>query len=115
MKCAERGIILPPRLRVRGRSLVQKGSVIRDTSLLRKERCPMTTHTAIKTSAWVERVRALAPIVEKWRDAGEQERHMPRPLFEALRDTGVFTMSVPKAVGSVEVEEETIVQVIEEL
>jgi alkylation response protein AidB-like acyl-CoA dehydrogenase len=75
----------------------------------------MTTHTAIKTSAWVERVRALAPIVETWRDAGEQERHMPRPLFEALRDTGVFTMAVPKAVGGVAVEEETMVQVIEEL
>src|SRR5215471_9289660 len=75
----------------------------------------MTTHTAGTTSAWVEQVRALAPVVEQWRDAGEQERHMPRPLFEALRDTGVFTMSVPKAVDGAEVEEATIVQVIEEL
>ena len=75
----------------------------------------MTTHTAGTTSAWVERVRALAPIVAQWRDAGEQERHMPRPLFEALRDTGVFTMSVPTAVGGAAVEQETIVQVIEEL
>jgi len=82
---------------------VQKGIVIREKSLLRKERCPMTTNTAVKTSAWVERVRALAPIVAKWRDASEQERHMPRPLFEALRDTGVFKMSVPKAVGGAEV------------
>ena len=75
----------------------------------------MTTNTAVKTSAWVERVRALAPVVEQWRDAGEQERYMPRPLFEALRAAGVFRMSVPKAVGGAEVEEETIVQVIEEL
>src|SRR5215470_5702216 len=75
----------------------------------------MTTGTAGKTSAWVEQVRALAPVVAQWRDAGEQERHMPRPLFEALRDTGVFTMSVPTAVGGAAVEHETIVQVIEEL
>jgi alkylation response protein AidB-like acyl-CoA dehydrogenase len=40
---------------------------------------------------------------------------MPRPLFEALRDVGVFRMSVPKAVGGAEVDEETIVQAIEEL
>ncbi len=75
----------------------------------------MTTITAIKTSEWVERARALAPIVEKWRDTGEQERHVPRPLFEALRDAGVFRMSVPKALGGAEVDEETILQAIEEL
>ena len=75
----------------------------------------MTTKRAVKTSEWVERVRALAPIVEKWRDAGEQERHMPRPLFEALRDAGVFRMSVPKAVGGTEVDEATVLQAIEEL
>ncbi len=75
----------------------------------------MTTNTAVKTSEWVERARALAPVVEKWRNAGEQERHMPRLLFEALRDAGVFRMSVPKAVGGAEVDEETILQVIEEL
>ena len=38
----------------------------------------MTTHTAVKTSEWVERLRTLAPTVAQWRDAGEQERHMPR-------------------------------------
>jgi indole-3-acetate monooxygenase len=75
----------------------------------------MTTKTAVKTSEWVERVRALAPLVEKWRDAGEQERHMPRPLFEALRDAGVFRMSVPKAVGGAEGDEATVLQAIEEL
>ena len=75
----------------------------------------MTTNTAVKTSEWVERARALAPVVEKWRDAGEQERHMPRPLFEALRDAGIFRMSVLKAVGGSEVDEETVLQAIEEL
>jgi alkylation response protein AidB-like acyl-CoA dehydrogenase len=75
----------------------------------------MTTNMAVKTSKWVERVRALAPVVEKWRDASEQERHVPRPLFEALRGAGVFRMSVAKAVGGAEVDESTTLQVIEEL
>jgi alkylation response protein AidB-like acyl-CoA dehydrogenase len=75
----------------------------------------MTTHTAVKTSAWVERARALAPIVAQWRDTGEQERHVPRPLFEALRDAGIFRMSAPIVVGGAEVEEETVLQVLEEL
>jgi alkylation response protein AidB-like acyl-CoA dehydrogenase len=75
----------------------------------------MTTNTAIKTSEWVERAQALAPIVAQWRDAGEQERHIPRPLFEALCDAGVFTISAAKAVGGAAVEEETVLQVIEEL
>ena len=75
----------------------------------------MTTNTAVKTSEWVERAQALAPVVEQWRDAGEQERHVPRSLFEALRDAGIFRMSVPKAVGGAEVDEETVLQAIEEL
>jgi len=75
----------------------------------------MTTHTAVKTSKWVERAQTLAPIVAQWRGTGEQERHMPRPLFEALRDAEVFRMSVPTAVGGAEVDEVTTLQVIEEL
>src|SRR4029453_456527 len=75
----------------------------------------MTTNTVVKTSGWVERARALAPVVEQWRDAGEQERHVPRPLFEALRDASMFKMSAPKAVGGAEADEETVLQAIEEL
>jgi indole-3-acetate monooxygenase len=74
----------------------------------------MTTNTAVKTSEWVERARALAPVVAQWRDAGEQERHVPRPLFDALRDAEIFGMSVPTAVGGAEVDEETALHVIEE-
>src|SRR5262245_29112468 len=75
----------------------------------------MTTNMAVKTSEWVERARALAPVVAQWRDAGEQERHVPRPLFEVLCDAGIFSMSVPKAVGGAEADDETVWQVIEEL
>jgi indole-3-acetate monooxygenase len=63
----------------------------------------------------VERARALAPAVSQWRDAGEQERHVPRPLFEALRGAGIFRMSAPTAVGGGEAAEATVLQAIEEL
>jgi alkylation response protein AidB-like acyl-CoA dehydrogenase len=75
----------------------------------------MMTHPAVQMSAWLERAQALAPIVAQWRDRGEQDRHMPHPLFEALCDAGVFRMSAPQAVGGVELEDETVLQVIEEL
>src|SRR5262245_45034749 len=75
----------------------------------------MTTNTAVKTSAWGKRVRTLAPIIAQWRDAGEQERHMPRPLFEALCHAGVFRISALKAVGGAEGDEETVLQAIEDL
>lgn len=75
----------------------------------------MTTETADRTSGWVERARALAPIVEQWRDAGEAERRVPRPLFEALRGADVFRMSTPRAVDGAAVDEVTAVRVIEEL
>jgi alkylation response protein AidB-like acyl-CoA dehydrogenase len=75
----------------------------------------MTTDLPVKPSRWIERLPALAPIVEKWRNAGEQERHMPLPLFEALCDAGVFRMSTPRAVGGAEVDEVTAVRAVEEL
>ncbi len=75
----------------------------------------MTTDTAVQRGEWVERAQTLAPIVAQWRGAGEQERHMPRPVFEALRDAGLFALAVPQALGGTEAEDETILHVIEEL
>jgi alkylation response protein AidB-like acyl-CoA dehydrogenase len=64
---------------------------------------------------WAERVRALAPIVEQWRDVAEQQRHMPEPLFEALRDAGLYKMSTPAVFGGDELDHLTTVGVVEEL
>src|SRR5262249_60753555 len=75
----------------------------------------MTTDTAIQWGEWVQRARALAPIVAQWRDAGDRERHLPHPVFEALRDAGLYALAVPRALGGAEAEDETIVHVIEEL
>lgn len=75
----------------------------------------MTTDATDRTSEWIERARALAPIVAEWRDAGERERRLPRPLFDALRDAGIMGISTPSAVGGTALDEVTAVRVIEEL
>jgi indole-3-acetate monooxygenase len=74
-----------------------------------------TSSCGVPAGDWVGRARSLAPAVAAWRAAGEQERHMPRPLFEAIRDAGLFTLSVPRPVGGAEAEHVTVLRVIEEL
>ena len=64
---------------------------------------------------WLHRVRALAPLVEQYRDAAERERRLPQPLAAALREKGLFGLWVPRRLGGAEVDVETSVQVLEEL
>ncbi|HEY2514188.1 MAG TPA: acyl-CoA dehydrogenase family protein [Polyangiaceae bacterium] len=75
----------------------------------------MMTATAVNVSDWLGRLRGLAPTIEKWRDAAEQERRLPRPLFEALRQADVFKMSTPLSEGGDETDEVTALRVLEEL
>jgi indole-3-acetate monooxygenase len=67
------------------------------------------------TDQWLERVRGLAPLVEQYRDAGEAQRRLPQPLFEAMRAAGLFSMWVPSSIGGAETDVETSVRVVEEL
>jgi indole-3-acetate monooxygenase len=64
---------------------------------------------------WQARVRSLAPVVERYRDEAERERRLPQPLFEALRDAGLFSLWVPRNLHGAEVDVETSVRVVEEL
>ena len=75
----------------------------------------MSTSTSAQICEWLERVRALAPIVDRWRDTAEQQRHMPQPLFESLRDAGLFKISVPVLFGGDQLDDMATVRVIEEL
>jgi alkylation response protein AidB-like acyl-CoA dehydrogenase len=75
----------------------------------------MTTNKVSSTNEWMEKARALAPIVAEWRDTGERDRHLPRTLYEALRDAEIFAISTAEAVGGKGLDETTAVQVVEEL
>lgn len=63
----------------------------------------------------LEVARELAPKIRDCADEIEGERELPRPLFEALADAGLFQLALPRALGGQELELPTYIQVIEEL
>jgi alkylation response protein AidB-like acyl-CoA dehydrogenase len=74
----------------------------------------MTAHNA-DSSSLLEAVRKLVPMIRSCADEIERDRELPRPLFEALADAGVFHMAVPRSLGGGEVDLPTYAQVIEEI
>ena len=63
----------------------------------------------------LEAARQLAPMVRENADQIDAARELPRPVFHALADAGLYLMAVPRAVGGLEIDFPTYVQVIEEL
>jgi alkylation response protein AidB-like acyl-CoA dehydrogenase len=63
----------------------------------------------------LEAARKLVPLIRSCADESEAKRELPRPLFEALADAGLFRLALPRAVGGAELDLPTYVQVIEEL
>jgi alkylation response protein AidB-like acyl-CoA dehydrogenase len=59
----------------------------------------MATVAAAGTNVWVEKARALAPVITAHRDEGERERHLPDPVYEAIRDAGLYWVMLPKVYG----------------
>jgi alkylation response protein AidB-like acyl-CoA dehydrogenase len=64
---------------------------------------------------YVERARALAPIIAKFASQAEAERGLPRPLSDALHEAGLFRMLLPRSLGGAELDPPTFVQVMEEI
>jgi alkylation response protein AidB-like acyl-CoA dehydrogenase len=63
----------------------------------------------------LDSARKLAPQIRSCADETEAARELPRPLFEALADAGMFHLAVPRSLGGLEIDLPTYVQVIEEL
>jgi alkylation response protein AidB-like acyl-CoA dehydrogenase len=68
-----------------------------------------------RTRSPLDEARRLAPLIRSYADQIEAERALPRPLFEALADAGLFLLAVPRAIGGGEIDLPTYIQVIEEL
>jgi indole-3-acetate monooxygenase len=64
---------------------------------------------------WLDRARALEPVVAKYRDEGEQARHLSAPLVEALRERGFFHLWLPQRFGGPELPLDQVVPILEEL
>jgi alkylation response protein AidB-like acyl-CoA dehydrogenase len=63
----------------------------------------------------LEAARQLAPLVREHADQTEANRELPKPVFNALADAGLYLMCVPRAVGGLETDFPTYVQALEEL
>ncbi|HYC45073.1 MAG TPA: acyl-CoA dehydrogenase family protein [Burkholderiales bacterium] len=70
---------------------------------------------AATTPSLLEAARRLAPLVRENADKIDADRELPKPVFHALADAGFYLMAVPRAVGGLEVDFPTYLQVLEEL
>ena len=66
-------------------------------------------------SSPLEAARRLAPLVRENADQIDAARELPKPVFHALADAGLYLMAVPRAVGGPEIDFPTYLQVLEEL
>ncbi len=71
--------------------------------------------TATETHSPLDAAQKLAPLIRSCADEIEAARELPRPLFEALADAGLFQLALPRALGGLELDLPTYVQVIEEI
>jgi alkylation response protein AidB-like acyl-CoA dehydrogenase len=71
--------------------------------------------TATETQSPLDAARKLVPMIRSCADQIEADRELPRPLFEALADAGLFLLALPHALGGAELDLPTYVQVLEEI
>ena len=71
--------------------------------------------TATETQSPLDAARKLAPMIRSGADQIEADRELPRPLFEALADAGLFLLALPRSLGGAEIDLPTYVQVLEEI
>ncbi|MGB7951818.1 MAG: acyl-CoA dehydrogenase family protein, partial [Candidatus Binatia bacterium] len=71
--------------------------------------------TAAETPAALDAARKLAPMVRSAGAQIENERELPRPLFEALADAGLFQLALPRAIGGSEIDLPLYIRVLEEI
>src|SRR5215813_7667665 len=71
--------------------------------------------TTTETKSPLDAARKLAPMIRSCADQIEADRELPRPLFEALADAGLFQLALPRAIGGAEIDLPSYVQVLEEL
>jgi alkylation response protein AidB-like acyl-CoA dehydrogenase len=74
-----------------------------------------TTASTDITNEWLVRAASLATVVEEHRDAAETNRELPQPVFEAMRDAGLYSMLLPRAFGGHEIDLVTSLRVYEEI
>jgi alkylation response protein AidB-like acyl-CoA dehydrogenase len=70
---------------------------------------------ATETQSPLDAARKLAPMIRSCAEQSEADRELPRPLFEALADAGLFLSALPRSLGGAELDLPAYVQVLEEI
>ena len=63
----------------------------------------------------IDAAREIAPIIQKHSEEAERERRLSRPVFEALRESGLLRMFTPRSLGGLETDPITRALVVEEI
>jgi indole-3-acetate monooxygenase len=63
----------------------------------------------------LERVRAIAPIIQSNAANAERDRQLSAPVVQAMMDAGLYRMGVPQALGGLELDAATTIRVLEEV
>ncbi|HKU98463.1 MAG TPA: acyl-CoA dehydrogenase family protein, partial [Vineibacter sp.] len=74
---------------------------------------PMVPRNPQRVAALCDKIGCLAPLVERHRAAFDSERRLPQPVFDALADSGLFRLWVPKALGGPELSPLDFMEVVE--
>ena len=69
--------------------------------------------TLTETNTWLEKAGTLAPLIEQYRDESEKQRHMAKPVYEAIRELGLFKLWLPRSLGGEELDFRTVAETIE--
>ena len=63
----------------------------------------------------LETAQKLAPLIRSSAPETDALRELPRPLFEAMADAGLFRLALPRTLGGFDMDLPSYIQVIEEL
>jgi alkylation response protein AidB-like acyl-CoA dehydrogenase len=63
----------------------------------------------------IEAAKDVAPIVAKYSEEAERERHLSRPVLDAMREAGLLRMMTPRSLGGLETDPVTRALVVEEI
>jgi indole-3-acetate monooxygenase len=72
-------------------------------------------HPEPRGADYVERARALKPLLEDAADEIEEHRQLPPRVVEALIEGGFFKLLLPRSMGGAELDPRSYVQVLEEI
>jgi alkylation response protein AidB-like acyl-CoA dehydrogenase len=73
----------------------------------------MAMHGTVDTL--LDRVKAIAPMLRASAAEAEAQRRLARPVVDALRQAGLYSMAHPKTFGGLEVDPLTMFRVVEDV